>query len=44
MTPKDNTENMEASEPEKPAKEDRKRTRADSKSPPDSKNRKKSTK
>ena len=44
MTPKDNTENMEASEPEKPAKEDRKRTRADSKSPPDSRIRKKSTK
>ena len=44
MTPEDNTENMEAGEPEKPSKEDRKRTRADSKSPPDSRIRKKSTK
>jgi len=43
-TPEDNTENMEAGEPQKPSKEDRKRTRADSKSPPDSRTRKKSTK
>ena len=44
MTPEDDTENMEAGEPEKPSKEDRKRTRADSKSPPDSRIRKKSMK
>ena len=43
-TQENNMENMEAGEPQKPSKEDRKRLRGDSKSPPDSRNRKKSAK
>ena len=44
LTQENNMENMEAGEPQKPAKEDRKRLRGNSKSPPDSRIKKKSAK